>query len=135
MLVGPAQLSPVGFERLYGLELLEVGEDRAVARVLVRDELTSPLGHVHGGVYTAIADSLASLATARAVAADGKTAAGLSSQTSLLAPITAGAIHALAVARHRGRTTWVWEVHMSDDQSRLCAWTRITIAVTGAPGD
>jgi 1,4-dihydroxy-2-naphthoyl-CoA hydrolase len=135
MATGPAQLSPVGFEHLYGLELIELGESRAVAKVLVRDELTRPPGIVHGGVYTAIADSLASHATARAVAADGKNAIGLSSQTSLLRPISAGAIHAVAVARHRGRTTWVWEVEMSDDQSRLCALTRITIAVTDAAGE
>jgi 1,4-dihydroxy-2-naphthoyl-CoA hydrolase len=134
MPTGSAQVSPVGFERLYGLELLEVAETRVVARVPVRDELMSPPGRVHGGVYPAIADSLASLATTRAVAADGKVALGLSSHTSFLRPIAAGAINAVAIARHRGRTTWVWEVEMSDDRSRLCVLTRITIAVTDAPG-
>jgi uncharacterized protein (TIGR00369 family) len=88
-----------------------------------------PAGLVHGGVYAAIAESLASLATARVVVAEGRTAQGLSNQTSFLRPITAGTIHARGLRKHRGRTTWVWEIEMSDDQERLCVLTRMTVAV------
>jgi 1,4-dihydroxy-2-naphthoyl-CoA hydrolase len=64
-----------------------------------------------------------------AVTPDGLGAQGLSNQTSFLRPITAGTIHAIARRRHRGRTTWVWEVDISDDQDRVCALVRMTIAV------
>jgi len=128
----PAQVTPAGFDRLYGLELVEVGEERARARVAVREELKQPLGLVHGGVYAAIAESLTSTATARAVARRGRVAVGLSNQTSFLRPITEGTIHALALARHRGRTTWVWEVEMTDDAGALCVLSRMTIAVREA---
>jgi 1,4-dihydroxy-2-naphthoyl-CoA hydrolase len=118
-----------GFDSLYGLEVLEIGDLLARARVRVRDELKQPMGLVHGGVYAAIAESLASIATAVAVSGDGKLATGLSNQTSFLRPITGGTIHATAVRKHRGRTTWVWEVEMTDDEDRLCVLTRMTIAV------
>jgi 1,4-dihydroxy-2-naphthoyl-CoA hydrolase len=118
-----------GFDSLYGLEVLEIGDLLARARVRVRDELKQPMGLVHGGVYAAIAESLASIATAVAVSGDGKLATGLSNQTSFLRPITRGTIHATAVRKHRGRTTWVWEVEMTDDDDRLCVLTRMTIAV------
>jgi uncharacterized protein (TIGR00369 family) len=118
-----------GFDSLYGLEVLEIGDLLARARVRVRDELKQPMGLVHGGVYAAIAESLASIATAVAVSGDGKLATGLSNQTSFLRPITRGTIHATAVRKHRGRTTWVWEVEMTDDEDRLCVLTRMTIAV------
>jgi uncharacterized protein (TIGR00369 family) len=118
-----------GFDRLYGLEGIELSDDGARGRVQVRDELKQPFGLVHGGVYAAIAESLASLGTAAVVAPEGRTAMGLSNQTSFLRPITDGTIHAVAVPKHRGRTTWVWEVEMSDDQGRLCVLTRMTIAV------
>jgi uncharacterized protein (TIGR00369 family) len=118
-----------GFDGLYGLEVLEIGDQVARARVRVRDELKQGMGLVHGGVYAAIAESLASIATAISVSGDGKLATGLSNQTSFLRPMTAGTIHATAVRKHRGRTTWVWEVEMSDDQDRLCVLTRMTIAV------
>ena len=92
--------APSGFERLLGLEVLEVGEDTARARLPVREELLQPAGLVHGGVYASIAESLASWATARAVMAEGKTAVGLSNQTSFLRPITEGTIEAVATRRH-----------------------------------
>jgi uncharacterized protein (TIGR00369 family) len=118
-----------GFDSLIGLVITDGGEDWATAEVPVRDELKQPAGLVHGGVFAAIAESIASLATARGVMPDGMSAQGLSNQTSFLRPVLDGTIHARAERRHRGRTTWVWDVEITDDQSRLCAVTRMTIAV------
>jgi 1,4-dihydroxy-2-naphthoyl-CoA hydrolase len=118
-----------GFDKLYGLEVTEAEDGLMCGRVAVREELKQPAGLVHGGVYAAIAESLASTGTAMAVMPDGKVAMGLSNQTSFLRPIVAGTIHARARMRHRGRTTWVWEVELSDDQDRLCVLTRVTVAV------
>jgi 1,4-dihydroxy-2-naphthoyl-CoA hydrolase len=118
-----------GFDRLYGLELLEVDEEQVTARVRVREEIKQPAGLVHGGVYASIAESMASLATALAVLPRGETAMGLSNATSFLRPITDGYVHAQATRLHRGRTTWVWDVRFTDDDGRACAVTRMTIAV------
>lgn len=118
-----------GFDRLYGLQITDLADDRAAGRVIVRDELKQPFGLVHGGVYAAIAESLASIATGVAVSREGRHAMGLSNQTSFLRPITEGVIEAVAVRRHAGRTTWVWEVEMSDGQGRLCVISRMTVAV------
>jgi 1,4-dihydroxy-2-naphthoyl-CoA hydrolase len=123
----------VGFDRLYGLEVTEVGDGVMRGRVDVRDAIKQPAGLVHGGIYAAIAESLATTGTALAVVGEGNTAMGLSNQTSFLRPVTDGAIHAGASARHRGRTTWVWEVECLDDAERLCALSRITVAVRPAP--
>jgi 1,4-dihydroxy-2-naphthoyl-CoA hydrolase len=122
-------LSEQGFDGLVGLEYLELSDGFATGRAEVRDELKQPGGLVHGGVYASIAESLASIATHVTVMGEGKVATGLSNQTSFLRPITEGTIHAAARARHRGRTTWVWEVEFEDDQGRLCVLTRMTVAV------
>ena len=127
----PLQIT--GFDALYGLEVVALGEDEATARVAVRPELLQPGGPVHGGVYASIAESLASIATGKAVSAEGKRAQGLSNQTSFLRPILAGTIHATARRRHRGRTTWVWEVGITDDEGRPCALVRMTVAVRDTP--
>jgi 1,4-dihydroxy-2-naphthoyl-CoA hydrolase len=118
-----------GFDRLYGLQLLEVSAEEVRAQVQVSDELKQPAGLVHGGVYASIAESMTSLATGMSVLPEGSVAMGLSNSTSFLRPITAGAVHARATRLHRGRTTWVWDVHFSDDAGNLCALTRMTIAV------
>ena len=123
-----------GFDGLYGLEVVSISEDEITARVPVRDELKQPAGLVHGGVFASLAESITSLATWSAVSGDGYVAQGLSNQTSFLRPILDGTIHAVARRRHRGRTTWVWEVDISDDAGRLCALVRMTIAVREAPG-
>jgi 1,4-dihydroxy-2-naphthoyl-CoA hydrolase len=122
----------VGFDRLYGLELVEFSDTEVRARVQLRDELRQPLGLLHGGVYASIAESIASLATAAGVLANGDAAMGLSNSTSFLRPVTEGAVHAHATRLHRGRTTWVWDVQFSDDAGRICAVTRMTIAVRPA---
>lgn len=117
------------FDGLYGLELLEHTDELVRARVAVHDGVRQPMGLVHGGVFASMAESMTSLATAYGVAADGMTAQGLSNTTSFLRPILEGHVHATARRRHRGRTTWVWEVDITDDQERLCAIVRMTIAV------
>jgi 1,4-dihydroxy-2-naphthoyl-CoA hydrolase len=123
-----------GFDRLYGLELLSVSDTEVTGQVAVREEVKQPAGLVHGGVYASIAESLASLATHLAVAPDGEMAMGLSNSTSFLRPVTEGIVHARGTRLHRGRTTWVWDVHFTDDGGRICAVTRMTIAVRPLPG-
>lgn len=120
-----------GFDGIYGLVIdavdLDAGEIRA--HVDVTDAVKQPAGLVHGGVFASIAESITSMGTWYAVQADGKTAQGLSNQTSFLRPILGGTIYAVARVRHRGRTTWVWEVEITDDEQRLCSLVRMTIAV------
>jgi 1,4-dihydroxy-2-naphthoyl-CoA hydrolase len=122
-----------GFDNTYGLVIDEFTDELVRGSVPVRDELKQPYGLIHGGVYASIAESLASLATGVAVAAEGKLATGMANQTSFLRPITEGTIHAIAQRRHRGRTTWVWDVEITDDAGRTCALTRMTVAVRDAP--
>jgi 1,4-dihydroxy-2-naphthoyl-CoA hydrolase len=122
-----------GYDRLYGLEFLEVSEEHVRARVLVREELKQPMGLIHGGVYASLAESVTSLATAVVVIQEGNMATGMSNATNFLRPITDGYIHAHAKRLHRGRTSWVWDVNMSDDADRICAVTRMTIAVRPVP--
>ncbi|MDQ3722502.1 MAG: PaaI family thioesterase [Actinomycetota bacterium] len=126
---------PRGFDALYGLEVLEVTDDLVRAQVTVRDELRQPFGLVHGGVLASIAETLASLGTVVVVVPEGNAAMGSSNSTAFLRPILDGTIHARALRRHRGRTTWIWDVEITDDAGRLCALTRMTIAIRPLPAD
>ena len=38
-------------------------------------------------------------------------------------------MNALAHARHRGRTSWVWQVEITDDEGHLCALGEMVVAV------
>jgi len=129
-------LMPVAesFIGLIGLEiddLVEVGHRSG--RLPVVRAVCQPMGIVHGGIYAAIAETLSSIGTADGVTDEGKVALGMSNHTSFLRPVSAGSVHADAHAIHRGRTTWLWDVEMRDDDRKLCATARVTIAVREPP--
>jgi uncharacterized protein (TIGR00369 family) len=121
------------FDALIGMRDISVKDDGTItATVPVRAELKQPFGLVHGGVFASIAESLASMGTFLGVHEQGMQAMGLSNSTSFLRPLFDGTIHATARPLHRGRTTWLWDVEIRDDDDRLCATTRMTIAVRPA---
>jgi uncharacterized protein (TIGR00369 family) len=105
----------------------EVG--RCSGRLSVAPKVCQPMGIVHGGVYAAIAETLASQGTAWGVMGAGMVPLGMSNNTSFLRPVSEGTVSGEAVAIHRGRTTWVWDVQMRNDEGKLCATSRVTIAV------
>src|SRR3712207_5590716 len=121
------------FDELYGLEITDWSDEEVRGRVVVRDHHKQPAGLVHGGVFASMAEAMASMATYMGVKDEGRTAKGLSNHTSFLRPIVDGTIHAVGRRRHKGRTTWLWEVEISDDAGRLCALVRMTVAVRDAP--
>jgi 1,4-dihydroxy-2-naphthoyl-CoA hydrolase len=118
-----------GLDGVLGFEVVEIGEETAVGRFAIRDRVKQRFGLVHGGAYAALAEMLATEATVAGVYADGFAAMGSSNDTSFLRAARGGWITARARRRHRGRTTWVWEVDHTDDEGRLCAISRVTIAV------
>ena len=122
-----------GLGELIGLEYLESGTDEVRARLAVTDEVRQPVGLVHGGVFAAMAESMCSAATWLAVKDDGMAAMGQSNSATFMRPITEGHVNALARTRHRGRTTWIWDVEITDDADRLCALVRMTVAVRPVP--
>jgi 1,4-dihydroxy-2-naphthoyl-CoA hydrolase len=116
------------FDDLYGLELESVGASEVRGRLEISDKVRQRYGLVHGGVYASIAETLATLGTIEGLEA-GQQAVGLANNTSFLRPALSGSLHGAACARHDGRTTRVWDVEIRDDQGRLCAVTRMTVAI------
>ena len=123
------ELGGDGFSELIGLEHLDAPEGEARARIEVGDHLRQPYGIVHGGVYASLAETITSHGTWLGVRDEGMVAMGQANHTTFLRPITEGHLNAHAVARQRGRTTWVWDVDITDDEGRTCALVRMTIAV------
>jgi 1,4-dihydroxy-2-naphthoyl-CoA hydrolase len=121
------------FDLLIGTEWLDDDPEHARARVPMRDELRQPIGLMHGGVISSLVESVCSRATALAVLDQGMAAMGQSISVSFMRPITAGSAEVRARARHRGRTTWVWEAEVKDADGRLCALAQMTVAVRPLP--
>jgi 1,4-dihydroxy-2-naphthoyl-CoA hydrolase len=118
-----------GLAEHIGIEYLEASPELVRVRAEVTDGIRQQYGIVHGGTYSAIAESICSAATALGVLSDGKVAMGQANSATFLRPIADGHINATARPLHRGRTTWVWDTEITDDADRLCALVRVTIAV------
>jgi 1,4-dihydroxy-2-naphthoyl-CoA hydrolase len=112
-----------------GFEVRSITEDTVEGRFPIADRVRQRFGLVHGGAYAALAEMLATEATVAAVYPRGFAAMGTSNDTSFLRGARGEWITARGRARHRGRTTWVWEIDHTDDEGRLCAISRVTIAV------
>ncbi len=122
------------FDELVGTEWLDDSPEHARVRVPMRDELRQPVGLLHGGVMSTLVESVCSRATALAVLDGGMMAMGQSINVSFIRPITEGSAEVRAKARHRGRTTWVWEAEILNEDQQLCALATMTIAVRPRPG-
>ncbi len=117
-----SMVEALGFEG-YGFD----GEEIATLRMPVHDGVKQPFGIVHGGAFAALAETVCSRATYAAVAP--KLAMGQANESIFMRAVRSGTVHARARALHRGSTSWVWDVEMRDDDDRLCATSRLIIAV------
>ena len=120
------------FEGFLNLEWLELGEESAHVTFTVRDNLKQPLGLLHGGIYSAVAETVASVATVNRVWEDGYVGSGLSNYASFLRPVTEGTVDVVARLRGHDDREWTWGLDFRDEAGRLCALVEVTIAVRPA---
>ena len=119
------------FDASYGLEFSDHDAEAGTlrGRIAVRDGILTEHGLVHGGVFAGAAEAIASTGTALVVMADGNVAMGLSNDTTVLADVRDGTIHAHARAVSRGEREWVWTVDATDEAGAPLAHSRVTVAV------
>ena len=115
-----AMLTPL-FPGLMGVTLTSVAPDRIVATMLVRPDLCTSGGILHGGAYMAFADTLGAVGTVVNLA-DGQRTTTTDSSTKFIAGAKLGStVTGESIALHRGRTTQVWQTMIRNDQGKLCA--------------
>jgi 1,4-dihydroxy-2-naphthoyl-CoA hydrolase len=131
----PAPVIPLerSFEGWLGIEWLGLDRESAHVRFEVRENLKQPLGLLHGGIYSAVAETVASVATVNAVWQDGYIGSGLSNYASFLRPVTDGTLDVTAKLRGHDDREWTWGHEFRDEQGRLCALVDVTIAVRPVP--
>lgn len=117
----------VGFGGGIGMEFGEVTPDRVVVTVEIGPHLHQPYGIVHGGVYCAIAEEVASVAGAVWLGGEGKVV-GVNNSTDFLRAVTEGTLTATGTPVHRGRSQQLWRVEITDDSGRMAAVGQVRLA-------
>lgn len=109
-----------GFTGMLGLQVVELGPDKAVLRWTAGPHLHQPYGILHGGVYCAAVETAASYGAALWYGERGNVV-GVSNQTDFLRAVRDGELTATATPVHRGRLQQLWQVEIHDDGGRLVA--------------
>jgi uncharacterized protein (TIGR00369 family) len=110
-----------------GIDILEASPDRVVARMPV-DGNRQPLGLLHGGATASLCETVGSVGASLAAAPE-RTAVGIELNVNHLRAVTQGHITATGTPLHSGRSVAVWDVRVEDDDGRLVAVGRLTLAV------
>jgi 1,4-dihydroxy-2-naphthoyl-CoA hydrolase len=113
--------------RRLGIEVLEAGPDRVVARMPVAGNV-QPFGLLHGGATAALCETVASIGASLAAAPD-RTAVGVELNVNHLRAVTEGNVVATGTVLRAGRSVAVWDVRVHDDGGGLVAAGRLTLAV------
>lgn len=111
-----------GYDSELGLTYLDITPDGSRAQLTIHDKLLQPWGIVHGGVYCAIVESLASVSGhAWLTASGGGTVVGVNNNTDFLRAISSGIVTAVSTPIHRGRRQQLWLVTITDENDKMVA--------------
>jgi uncharacterized protein (TIGR00369 family) len=111
-----------GFDAELGLKYLDVTPDGGRAQLTITDKVLQPWGIVHGGVYCAIVESLASVSGHVWLSEHGGgTVVGVNNNTDFLRAIKSGTVTAVSEPIHRGRRQQLWLITITDEDDRLVA--------------
>ena len=116
-----------------GVRFLEAGPDRVVASMPV-DGNTQPYGMLHGGATAALCETIASFGTAFLVGPTRRVV-GIELNINHIRSVKEGTVTATGIPLHVGRSTAVWNMEVRDDQDRLVAVSRLTLAIRAARSD
>jgi uncharacterized protein (TIGR00369 family) len=114
-----------------GVEFVELTPGRVVATMPVDERHHQPFGYLHGGVSAVLAESVASVGGYLNCPA-GKAAFGAEINASHVRPKREGTLKAVGVPAHLGRTSQVWEIHITDENEKTVCVSRCTVAVVDA---
>jgi uncharacterized protein (TIGR00369 family) len=119
--------APTGWVKELGLHFEEATADRVVASIEISERHHQGYGIVHGGVYSGIIETLASVGAHLYASRDGRAVAGLENHTSFIRAIREGRLTATATPITRGRRSHLWQCDIVDDQGRLIATGRVRL--------
>jgi 1,4-dihydroxy-2-naphthoyl-CoA hydrolase len=115
-----------------GLEFVELSPERVVARIPVEGN-TQPYGILHGGATASLCETVGSVGTALRAGPD-KVVMGIHLSVNHLRTVRSGHVTATGTPVHLGRSTSVWDMRVLDDDGRLVAVSRLTLAVRSRDG-
>lgn len=118
-----------------GIRFEEASPARMVATMPITATVKQPMGVLHGGISVTLAETVASIGTWLALDHATEECYGLEINCNHLRTKREGLVRAIATPLHRGRRNWVWDIRIQDEDERLVAVARCTMAVVPKRGE
>ncbi|MDX1272185.1 PaaI family thioesterase [Bizionia paragorgiae] len=108
------------------IEMVDYGPDFLVARMPVNSRVYQPDGVLHGGATAALAESVGSFASHIFLDVTNKFVRGTEITANHLKSVTEGFIYAKATFLHKGKTTQLLDIRVTDDDDNLVSICRLS---------
>ena len=108
------------------IEFIEFGDDFVVAKMPVNSRVHQPDGVLHGGATVALAETTGSFAAHVFMDLDKVFVRGIEISANHLKSVSSGYVYAKAKFIHKGRTTQLLEVKVTDDDDNLISLCKLT---------
>ncbi|WP_299381947.1 PaaI family thioesterase [uncultured Lacinutrix sp.] len=108
------------------IEMVDFGEDFLVARMPVTPRVHQPDGVLHGGATAALAESVGSFASHIFTDTENMFVRGLEITANHLKSVKDGFVYAKATFLHKGRTTQLLDIRVTDEADNLVSICRLS---------
>lgn len=112
-----------------GIQLVEITPERVMATMPVHGPTRQPFGVLHGGASIVLAETVASIGTWNLVDQENQLAVGLEINGNHIRSKHDGVVTAVGTPIHKGRTTMVWDIRITDEEGQLINISRCTVAI------
>ncbi|TXL57875.1 hotdog fold thioesterase [Cerasibacillus terrae] len=112
-----------------GIEFEQFTPDCVICTMPVDTRTVQPFGLLHGGASVALAETAASFGTAINIDLSTHVPVGLEINANHIRGKREGIVKAVATPLHKGRTTMVWDIRLTDEEERLICISRCTVAI------
>ena len=111
------------------IKFTELGDDYLVASMPVNERVYQPDGVLHGGATFALAETVGSVASYLFAKTDDQIVRGIEMSGNHLRSVSSGHVHAKAESIHKGRTTQIWQIRVTDDKDQLISLLKLTTII------
>ena len=111
------------------MNFIDIGEDFLTAKMPVNSKVFQPDGVLHGGATAALAESVGSAASYLSVDREKQIVRGIIISANHLKSVKEGFVYAKATPIHKGRTTQLWEIKITDDKNNLISHCKLSTMI------
>tara|TARA_R110000744_G_scaffold205658_2_gene324292 strand:+ start:700 stop:1062 length:363 start_codon:yes stop_codon:yes gene_type:complete len=108
------------------IEYIDVGEDFLLAKMPVTPKVHQPDGVLHGGATAALAESVGSAASYIFLDGSKYFVRGIEISANHVKSVKEGFVYARAIILHKGRTTQLWEIKITNEAGQLISLCKLT---------